>query len=138
MRLQDKIAINNMRLEGHSPSVIAAKLGLPAGTVRSHIHRHPNIPGTKACKNCGKPLVQPKGRREKKFCSDACRMDWWNSHQAEVIRKAYYNLVCQHCGKEFESYGNRNRKYCSRACYADARRSHPVPDPVGNAGALLL
>ena len=26
MRLQDKIAINNMRLEGHSPSVIAAKL----------------------------------------------------------------------------------------------------------------
>lgn len=47
MRLQDKIAINNMRLEGHGPSVIAAKLGLPAGTVRSHIHRHPNIPGTK-------------------------------------------------------------------------------------------
>ena len=33
MRLQDKIAINNMRHEGHSPSVIAAKLGLPAGTV---------------------------------------------------------------------------------------------------------
>ena len=31
MRLQDKIAINNMRLEGHSPSEIAAKLGLPNG-----------------------------------------------------------------------------------------------------------
>ena len=26
MKLQDQIAINNMRLEGHSPSVIAAKL----------------------------------------------------------------------------------------------------------------
>ena len=66
MRLQDKIAINNMRLEGHSPSVIAAKFGLPAGTVRSHIYRHPNIPGARACKNCGRPLMQPKGRREKK------------------------------------------------------------------------
>ena len=81
MRLQDKIAINNMRLEGHSPTVIAAKLGIPAGTVRSHIHRHPNIPGARACKNCGRPLMQPKGRREKKICSDTCRMAWWNSHQ---------------------------------------------------------
>ena len=122
MRLQDKIDINNMRLEGHSPSVIAAKLGLPAGTVRSHIHRHPDIAGTKACKNCGRALMQPKGRREKKFCSDTCRMAWWNSHQEDVSRKAYYNLVCQHCGKEFESYGNKNRKYCCRACYVASRQ----------------
>ena len=122
MRLQEKIAINNMRLEGHGPSVIAAKLGLSAGTVRSHIHRHPSIPGAKACKNCGRPLMQPKGRREKKFCSDACRMAWWNSHQADVGRKAYYNLVCHHCGKEFESYGNKNRKYCCRACYVASRQ----------------
>ena len=126
MRLQDKIAINNMRLEGHSPSVIAATLGLPKGTVRSHIHRNPVIPGTKACLNCGKPLIQPKGRREKKFCSDACRMAWWNSHQEDVSRKAYYNLTCQHCGKEFESYGNKNRKYCCRACYVASRRTESV------------
>ena len=123
MRLQNKIAINNMRLKGHSPSVIAAKLGLPPGTVRSHIHRHPNIPGAKICKNCGRPLLQPKGRREKKFCSDTCRMAWWNSHQEDVSRKAYYNLVCQHCGKEFESYGNKNRKYCCRACYVTSRQA---------------
>ena len=37
MRLQDKIAINNMRLDGHGPSVIAAKLGLPAGEEYCHI-----------------------------------------------------------------------------------------------------
>ena len=41
MRLQDKIAINNMRLEGHSPTVIAAKLGIPAGTVRSSVYNFP-------------------------------------------------------------------------------------------------
>lgn len=122
MRLQDKIAINNMRLGGHSPSVIAATLGLPQSTVRSHIHRHPDLPGCKACKNCGKPLVQPKGRREKKFCCDACRMEWWNSHPDSVKKQAYYHLVCQHCGKEFESYGNRNRKYCCRKCYVASRQ----------------
>ena len=122
MRLQDKIAINNMRLEGHGPSVIAATLGLSPGTVRSHIYRNPILPGTKACKNCGKPLVQPKGHREKKFCSDSCRMAWWNSHKETVNKKAYYQLVCRHCGKEFESYGNKNRKYCCRTCYVDSRQ----------------
>ena len=123
MKLQDKIAINNMRLEGHGPSVIAATLGLSPGTVRSHIHRNPIIPGTKACKNCGKPLVQPKGYREKKFCSDACRMAWWNRNKETMNKKAYYQLVCQHCGKGFESYGNKNRKYCCRTCYVASRQA---------------
>ena len=122
MRLQDKIVINNMRMEGHTPSVIAAKLGIPASTVRSFIHRNPVVPNTKQCLQCGRPVVQPKGRREKKFCSDCCRMDWWNSHQDAVDRKAYYTLTCEYCGKEFESYGNKNRKYCCRACYVAARQ----------------
>ena len=122
MKLQDQIAINNMRLEGHSPSEIAARLGLSPSTVRSHIHRHRHIPSTKTCKNCGQPLVQPKGRREKKFCSDRCRMAWWNSHKEEVNKQAFYKLTCQHCGKEFDSYGNSNRKYCCRACYIASRQ----------------
>ena len=75
MKLQDQIAITNMRLEGHSPSVIAAKLGLSPSTVRSHIHRHQHVRDEKSCKHCGNPLVQTKGRREKKFCSDSCRRD---------------------------------------------------------------
>ena len=122
MRLQDKIVINNMRLEGHVPSVIAAQLGIPASTIRSFIHRNPDVPNTKQCLQCGKPVLHPKGRREKKFCSDRCRMDWWNSHQNAVNRKAYYTLTCEYCGKEFESYGNKNRKYCCRTCYVAARQ----------------
>ena len=123
MKLQQKIAINNMRLEGCSSASIAAKLGLPAGTVRSYIHRNAKSSDAKLCKQCGKVITDiPKGR-EKKFCSDSCRMLWWNSHQETVNRKAYYDLKCNYCGKEFESYGNRNRKYCCRACYLASRHA---------------
>ena len=122
MKLQDQIAINNMRLEGHSPSEIAAKLGLSPSTVRSHIHRHRHVRDGQSCKHCGKPLVQTKGHRAKKFCSDSCRMAWWNSHKEEVNKQAFYKLTCQQCGKEFDSYGNSNRKYCCRACYIASRQ----------------
>ena len=97
MKLQDQIAITNMRLEGHSPSVIAAKLGLSPSTVRSHIHRHRHVRDEQSCKHCGKPLVQTKGHRAKKFCSDSCRMAWWNSHKEEVNKQAFYKLTCQQC-----------------------------------------
>ena len=123
MKLQDQIAINNMRLEGHAPSEIAAKLGLSPSTVRSYIHRHRHISGIKVCKHCGKRIEQPKGRREKKFCSDTCRMAYWNGHKEEVNKQAYYKLTCQQCGKEFESYGNASRKYCCRECYRASRRA---------------
>lgn len=71
---------------------------------------------------CGAALMQIPHRKPKKFCSDKCRMAWWNSHQELVNRKAIYHLACAHCGQSFDSYGNKNRKYCSRRCYDDARR----------------
>jgi len=122
MRAQDRITIDNMRLDGHSTTDIAITLRLSPNTVRSHIRRHPEIPNTRRCATCGKAVLQTKGRREKKFCSDACRMKWWNSHPENINRKAYYSLVCNHCGKEFESYGNKNRKYCCRECYLASLR----------------
>lgn len=123
MRKGDKAAIANMRLDGMKPPAIAAALGLSVNTVYTHIRRHPDIPNARTCLYCGRPVLQPAGARTKKFCSSSCRMSWWNSHQHLVKRKAYYRLVCQFCGKEFESYGNKNRKYCCRACYiADLRK----------------
>lgn len=122
MRVQDKIAIDNMRLDGRSAADIAIALRLSPNTVRSHIRRHPEIPNTRICLTCGKPVLQTEGRRQKKFCSDTCRMTWWNSHPEDVNRKAYYLLVCNHCGKEFECYGNKKRKYCCRECYLASLR----------------
>lgn len=121
MKPQDIIAIDNLRLEGIRPGDIALRLHLSPNTVRSHIRRHPQIPGTALCMNCGKPVTQNPVRRTKKFCSDSCRMAWWNAHQDAVRKKAYYSLVCQQCGKEFQSYGNKGRKYCCRECYVASR-----------------
>lgn len=78
MRLRHIHAINNMRLEGKTPIQMAELLGLPVNTIRSHIRRHPEIPGTIRCQNCGRAIPQAKGRRVKKFCCDRCRMAWWN------------------------------------------------------------
>ena len=57
----------------------------------------------------------------RKFCSDACRTAWWNSHPDCVDRKAVYAYTCAHCGKPFTAYGNKERKYCSRNCYISDR-----------------
>ena len=123
MTYQNKIAINNLRLAGLTHTEIAARLGLPRSTVCAHIRRHPEIPNTRACENCGCLIQQTPGHRAKRFCSDACRWTWWNGHPEAITRKAYYTLTCEHCGKEFESYGNKKRKYCSRECYYASRRS---------------
>lgn len=71
-------SIDNMRVQGIAPTAIALALGVSVNTVKSHIHRHPEIPGTLRCLTCGKPVMQTEGRKAKKFCSDRCRSAYWN------------------------------------------------------------
>lgn len=135
MTKQEIETLNLMRSHDKSAADIAIALGLSVNTVRSYIRRHlPKDAVQVGCRQCGKPVMQHKGRKAKYFCSDRCRNAWWNAHPEKVQRKAYYRLTCQFCGKEFVSYGNKNRKYCSRLCYADARRSRSVPDPLRSDG----
>ena len=127
--------LNIMRSRDKSAADIAIALGLSVNTVRSYIRRHPPKDTVEVgCRQCGKPVMQHKGRKAKYFCSDRCRNAWWNAHPEKVQQKAYYRLACRFCGKEFVSYGNKNRKYCSRLCYADARRSRSVSDPLRSDG----
>ena len=135
MTKQEIETLNLMRSHDKSAADIAIALGLSVNTVRSYIRRHPPKDAVQVgCRQCGKPVMQHKGRKAKYFCSDRCRNAWWNAHPEKVQRKAYYRLTCQFCGKEFVSYGNKNRKYCSRLCYADARRSRSVLDPLRSDG----
>ena len=73
------------------------------------------------CQECGEVVIQPPKRKLKKFCSDKCRMKWWNTHQYLIKKEANYNIVCRNCGKQFVSYGNKERKYCCHACYIQDR-----------------
>lgn len=124
--------ITEMRANGLGYTTIASRLELSKDCVRSFCRTHglggkrsqthvPKNLGDDYCKMCGKHMVHTKGKRKRQFCSDECRMDWWNSHQDQVNRKAYYQFTCACCGKSFTAYGNSKRTFCSHECYIKAR-----------------
>lgn len=126
MTYEQKMLIISLRNEGLGYKKVADKLGISENTVKSFCRRQKNLmqpqePGSSVCKCCGAPIKQTPGRKEKKFCSDKCRMKWWNSHPELVERKAVYEMVCPNCGKRFSVYGNAKRKYCSHECYVAHR-----------------
>lgn len=116
--------IEKLRLAGIGYVRIAQQTGIPENTVKSYCRRHPMFEAgssEQVCAFCGKLVEQHPHRKTKRFCSDKCRMKWWNSHPEQVKRKAVYDYVCPECGKAFTAYGNSGRKYCSHACYISAR-----------------
>lgn len=123
----ERSRIVELQQKGYGYKKIATITGLPQNTVKSYCSRHPVQKNDFAeseglCRNCKKPLEQTPHKRKRMFCSDACRMAWWNAHPERVKRKAYYTLACRNCGKQFESYGNSHRVFCSRDCYLKFHR----------------
>ena len=131
MTNEQKAEIRKLRSSGHGYATIADALGLTKNQVSAFCRRNNlsgNIgttgagqPDSNCCQNCGKPLTQLPGRKKVKFCSEACRRAWWNSHLDRVNRKAIYEYTCAGCGRPFSAYGNSRRKYCSHECYIRAR-----------------
>ena len=137
MTIDQRKMIDSFRSQGMGYKRIAAKLGISENTVKSYLRRNTQpgetVPAqvlaqatkpatdTHICWQCGKPVAQNPGRKEKKFCSNACRFAWWNAHQDLVKRKSVYHFTCPTCGREFTAYGKANRKYCSHVCYIQAR-----------------
>lgn len=124
-----KQTITSLRMQGLTYAEIAAVTELSPNTVksfcqRSHIQVPPSEPVmSDKCKNCGAPINQLPGAKQRIFCSDKCRYTWWNAHR----RKQPYHLLCHHCGREFISYGNRKRRFCGRECYLLDRQGEGVP-----------
>ena len=119
MTQEEKLKIQMLRQQGYGYVKIAQELHLPKNTVKSFCYRNP-VAHTEThhiCKECGKPVTQNPDRREKKFCSIACRMRWWNHHAGEL--RHHKSMVCNHCGKSY--YGKPGRKYCSHECYIAER-----------------
>lgn len=119
-----KANIRSLQEKGHGYKRIAAELDLPVNSVKSYCRRHPVVevedPGMPRCLQCGTPVAQEDHRKQKKFCSDRCRSDWWKEHPDQIKRTKLISYVCPQCGDGFESR-NRGRIYCSRRCYAQAR-----------------
>ena len=129
--------IREMRLKGEGYRSIATATGLSRDSVRNYCKTHgingfgeaaklnlqEQIKQGNACLLCGIVIKQPVRGRKKKFCSDACRREWWKKHPDDIEKKeaAIYKTTCIKCGLEFESYGNKNRKYCSQNCYIKDR-----------------
>lgn len=121
-----KEQVRFLRCEGLGYGAIAARLDISENTVKSFCRRN-HLTGVASkepvlvCRNCGGPLPQKPKRKQRKFCSEACRRAWWKQHPELIHKAAFYPATCAHCGREFQSYGNKNRKYCSHACYIAAR-----------------
>ena len=97
---------------------IGEKLGLSPDTVKTFCRRNtPREDRTEAsassqCRNCGAPVHPLPGRRERLFCSPACRTAYWRKHN--LLGKA--PRYCAGCGALLTG-GSASRKYCSHACY---------------------
>lgn len=125
--------INDLQQRGLGYKKIASLTGLPVNSVKTYCRRHkvkaPSAEEPQAfCRGCGKPIQRIPQAKPRLFCSDSCRMHFWNTHRDEVKHRAIYKFTCPHCGREFQSIGNPNRKYCSRECVANARRKGGTAD----------
>ena len=97
---------------------IGEKLGLSPDTVKTFCRRNGAQAGKTAqsaecrCQNCGAPVHPLPGRRERLFCSPACRTAYWRKHNLLGKDPRY----CAGCGALLTG-GSASRKYCSHACY---------------------
>lgn len=131
MTLEEKEMIKVFREAGVGYSTIASSMGISINTIKTFCKRN-NLGGNRhsickkevqytPCENCKKPVLQTKGRKHKRFCSDTCRNTWWNNHQEQINKMTFNEYQCSSCGSLFKSYGRGLRKYCCHACYINER-----------------
>lgn len=120
--------IIELREKGYGYKRISKEVGISPSAVRHICTKDDEKLLHGKCKNCNCSIKSLKGKKKKIFCSDKCRMQWWNNNQNEVNKKAYYNYTCKECNKAFEVYGNSNRTYCSQICYLNSKRKIGVTD----------
>ncbi|MEG2841946.1 MAG: RNA polymerase subunit sigma-70 [Ruthenibacterium sp.] len=122
----EKRQIHTLRLQGKTYRDIAAVLALNESTVKSYCSRNhltdkdikkQETDQADCCRQCGKPIKQQAKQKPRRFCSDACRVKWWNDHRFLKQHKNTRVVKCNGCGVAFTVYGKQEKKYCSHECY---------------------
>ncbi|MEY8334422.1 RNA polymerase subunit sigma-70 [Lachnospiraceae bacterium 47-T17] len=129
MTEEQKQQVIRLRKEGCGYTAVAHNVGVSKDTVKSFCRRN-GLAGKLAvsantqatgCRECGRPLQQTEGMKQRVFCCDVCRVKWWHAHPEKIKQRAVYAFTCAGCGKPFTAYGNSKRKYCSHGCYVRSR-----------------
>ena len=98
---------------------IAPLVGVPEDTVKSFCRKNKGTAGDK-CITCGAAVEQRPHKKRKLFCSDKCRLKWWNAHP-ELVRRKRKEHICEYCGRPYMTH-IKSQRYCSRECFANARK----------------
>lgn len=114
-----KEEVIKLRDEGLSFREISKELEISRSTIFS-IYKKAKEQQKQSCKNCGILLKQSKGHRQKVFCSDKCRKEFWRKNRIDYTINSY--ATCLTCGKEFLYHESRVRKYCSLNCAYKGKR----------------
>ena len=112
MTQSQKEIISQMLAAGKKTAKIAEALGISPNTIKSYLRRSKD---ESYCPVCGAILVHQPHKKQKKFCSDQCRMAYWR--KSNIKTDAMIPITCAGCGKKFYAYKSKNRKYCSFLCY---------------------
>ena len=118
MTKEQKTLILHYREQHMTYRQIGEKLGLSPDTVKTFCRRkraqseRTEESVQAQCRNCGAPVHPLPGRRERLFCSPACRTAYWRKHN--LLGKDPQH--CAGCGALLTG-GSASRKYCSHACY---------------------
>ncbi len=105
---------------------IANLTNFPADSVKYYCRKNTEADLTNTCLNCGTAIQQTMHHKQKVFCSDSCRMKWWNRHP-EMVKRKVEKHSCLYCGKDYFSH-RATQKYCSRKCFYDSRRRVMISD----------
>ena len=127
MKREDFKQVQSLREAGYSYSRIATVLGVPKNSVKSYCNRFRIRPGARdqfadedgglRCRQCGLVIESERSSAIRRFCSNECRMRWWNAHRDHAKSKVMQMVVCANCNKAFRSYIGGHRKYCCHECY---------------------
>ena len=120
MTAKDVMLLRKYRADGLGYRKIAKLLGISENTVKTYINRHGDDLQKHGCLTCGRKLTQRPHAKQRRFCSDACRGEWWNNNQ-NLINRTTHEKVCCYCKKTYTTY-RKIQKYCSVECSAAGRR----------------